>query len=173
MNLRLVGRHVKITPALRRYIADRVLRLDRFGLQGTPVQVLVGVDKLRHTAEALVILRGRRIQARAVTSEMYASVDKLVDKLATQLRKHKERLVARKGRAAVKHGPPAERLARQEVPAFRVTRPTLPRLSVEEARDQLRSRALDFLIYLDATTSKVQLMHRLGSGDIQLVDPQG
>jgi hypothetical protein len=104
---------------------------------------------------------------------MYASVDKLVDKLATQLRKHKERLVAHKGRTAAKDSPPGQRRARQEVVVLQVVRPALPRLTVEEARDQLQSRAQDFLLYVDATTAKVQLIRRMSSGDIQLVDPQG
>lgn len=172
MNLRLVGRHVRITPALRHYIEGRIDRLDRFGFEGATLQVSVGVDKLRHAAEGLVIHRGHRIQAKAVTSEMYASVDKLVDKLAAQLRKHKERLVTHKGRGASRRGPSDERSAGYDVSPLQVVRPVLPRLTVEEARQQVRSGPQTVLLYVDATTAKVQLMQRLGNGDIQLVDPQ-
>jgi hypothetical protein len=43
-----------------------------------------------------VSYRGRRLQAKTSTEEMYASIDEVVDKLGAQLRKLKERKVNHK-----------------------------------------------------------------------------
>ncbi len=53
MHVRITGRHVVITEALRRYIENRMRRLDRYGVELGEVQVVVVVEKYRHIAEAV------------------------------------------------------------------------------------------------------------------------
>jgi putative sigma-54 modulation protein len=96
MKLRITGRHMAITPALREYVESRFDRLDRYGLKVGPLQVVLGVEKLQHKAEAVGAVNGKSLQAKTSTREMYATIDALADRLDTQLRKWKERLVNHK-----------------------------------------------------------------------------
>jgi putative sigma-54 modulation protein len=96
MKLRITGRHLEITPALREYVETRFRRLDRYDLKMEPLQVVLGVEKLRHTAEVVGSVNGRPLQAKISTEEMYASIDELVDRVDAQLRKWKGRLVDHK-----------------------------------------------------------------------------
>jgi putative sigma-54 modulation protein len=50
------------------------------------------VEKLLHHAEATLQLSGKQLHADATAADMYAAIDALVDKLDTQLVKHKEKL---------------------------------------------------------------------------------
>jgi len=89
MNLRMTGRHLKITPALREYVETRFARLDRYGLDLGSLQVVMGVEKLNHTAEVIGTVNGKSLQAKTSTREMYATIDDLVDRVDAQLRKQK------------------------------------------------------------------------------------
>jgi putative sigma-54 modulation protein len=96
MTLKITGRHMDVTPALRSYVETRMSRLDRYGLNVGSLQVILGVEKLQHKAEVTGIVSGKRVQAKITTPEMYATIDALVDRLDAQFRKLKERLVSHK-----------------------------------------------------------------------------
>jgi putative sigma-54 modulation protein len=49
------------------------------------------VEKLRHKAEATLMMRGNKIYADATDSNMYAAIDALSDKLDRRVKKHKEK----------------------------------------------------------------------------------
>ncbi|MBL8053946.1 MAG: ribosome-associated translation inhibitor RaiA [Nitrospira sp.] len=96
MTLKITGRHMDVTPALKSYVETRMSRLDRYGLKVGSLQVILGVEKLQHKAEVTGIVSGKRVQAKITTSEMYATIDALVDRVDAQFRKMKERLVSHK-----------------------------------------------------------------------------
>jgi putative sigma-54 modulation protein len=89
MKLRMTGRHLKITPALREYVETRFARLDRYELKVGSLQIVMGVEKLNHTAEVIGIVNGKALQAKTATREMYTTIDALVDRVDAQLRKQK------------------------------------------------------------------------------------
>jgi putative sigma-54 modulation protein len=96
MKLKITGRHMDITPALKDYVETRFGKLDRYGLKLKSLEVVLGVEKLQHKAEAIGTLNGKLVQAKTSTSEMYATIDALVDRIDVQLRKWKERLASHK-----------------------------------------------------------------------------
>jgi len=85
-----------VTPALRSYVETRFGRLDRYGLKVGSLQIVLGVEKLQHKAEVTGAVSGKRIQAKTSTSEMYATIDALVDRVDAQFRKWKDRLANHK-----------------------------------------------------------------------------
>jgi putative sigma-54 modulation protein len=96
MRLRITGRHMDITPALRDYVETRFGRLDRYGLKVESLQVVLGVEKLQHKAEVIGAVNGKSLQAKTATREMYATIDALVDRVDAQFRKWKDQIVSHK-----------------------------------------------------------------------------
>ena len=93
MQLSITGRHLAVTDALRNYVINKVTRLERHYDHITNVQVVLAVNKVAQTAEAIVHAgHGNEIFADAEASDMYAAIDALSDKLDRQLIKHKEKL---------------------------------------------------------------------------------
>ena len=89
--MKITGRHLVMTPALRHRHRSRFERLIRYEVKLSHLEVILGVSKLQHRAEVVCTIQGRRIQAKGLTQEMYATIDQLVDRLDIQIRKHKER----------------------------------------------------------------------------------
>ena len=92
MQINLSGHHVDITTPLREYVNSKMERLERHFDHVTDIHVVLGVEKLRHQAEATMHISGGTIFADAVEENMYAAIDALVDKLDRQLKKHKEKI---------------------------------------------------------------------------------
>jgi putative sigma-54 modulation protein len=92
MQINLSGHHVDITPSLRDYVTSKLERLKRHFDHVTDIHVVLGVEKLRHKAEATMHISGGDIFADSVEENMYAAIDGLADKLDRQLKKHKEKI---------------------------------------------------------------------------------
>jgi putative sigma-54 modulation protein len=92
MQLNITGHHVEITDSLQNYVESKLERLERHFDHVTNVHVILTVEKLRQKAEATIHLSGADVYADAVNSDMYASIDALVDKLDRQIKKHKEKM---------------------------------------------------------------------------------
>lgn len=93
MQLDLSGHHLEITPALRSYVLKKFDRISRHCEPLIDVHCVLTIEKLRHKAEATLMLRGSKIFAEATEDDMYAAIDALADKLDRRVKKHKEKSV--------------------------------------------------------------------------------
>lgn len=91
MQLNLTGHHCDITPALRTFTTEKFDRLTKCGDSITHVNVVLKVEKLLHSADAILHVPGAEIHASANAKDMYAAIDELIDKLERQVKKHREK----------------------------------------------------------------------------------
>ncbi|MTH45670.1 ribosome hibernation promoting factor [Intestinirhabdus alba] len=92
MQLNITGNNVEITAALRDFLNIKFARLEHYFDRINQVYVVLKVEKLSHIAEATLHVNGGEIHAGAEGQDMYAAIDVLIDKLARQLTKHKDKL---------------------------------------------------------------------------------
>ena len=166
--MKITGRHMDVTPALKRYIRARFERLGRYDASVDRLEVVLSVTKLQHTAEVVCSIKGKRFQAKTSTREMYATIDQLVDRLDGQIRKYKERRVEHKGRKnrAVPLPPPAA-----DHEELKIVRPKIAVLSRNEARNRLEADPGAMVLFTCADSGKLQILRRSESGHVVLIDP--
>ncbi|WP_266171471.1 ribosome hibernation-promoting factor, HPF/YfiA family [Dyella subtropica] len=92
MQFQLSGQQIEITPALRDRVNSQLDRLTRLDERAISLSIVLSVDKLQQRAEGTLNVTGAALHAEALTSDMYASIEMLFDKLVTQLRKHREKI---------------------------------------------------------------------------------
>jgi len=102
MQINISGHHVDVTPAIRNYVETKVDRLERHFDRITKIDVILTVEKQRQKAESTVRISGGEVFADAESDDLYAAIDKLVDKLDRQLIKQKEKIKDRKQRSALR-----------------------------------------------------------------------
>jgi putative sigma-54 modulation protein len=104
MNLHLTGHHVEITASIRDYVSGKLERITHHFDHVIDVNVILTVEKLNQKVEASVHVRGRDIHCESTDADMYAAIDKLIDKLDRTIIKHKEKsLQHRHGGTSLKH----------------------------------------------------------------------
>ncbi len=102
MQISLTGHHLDVTDSLRNYVQSKLDRIERHFDHVTDVHCILSVEKLEHKAEATVNLSGGSVFADSIDQNMYAAIDRLVDKLDRQVIKYKEKLCDHKAREADK-----------------------------------------------------------------------
>ena len=102
MQIDITGHHVDVTPALRAYVTEKMQKLMRHSDQVISIRVILKVEKLQQLAEATVNEGGHTLFASVTATDMYASIDSLVDKLDRQLRRRKDRFT---NRSNIRHEP--------------------------------------------------------------------
>jgi len=92
MQLNITGQSVEITDALRDFLNTKFAKLEQYFERINQVYIVLKVEKVAQIAEATLHVNGGELHASAEGQDMYAAIDGLIDKLARQLTKHKDKL---------------------------------------------------------------------------------
>lgn len=103
MNLNVSGHQLEVTPAIRAYVHSKLERVTRHFDQVIDAQVILSVEKLHQKAEVTLHLRGKDLHCAATEPDLYAAIDRLVDKLDRQVLKHKGKRYAPAHQALKNH----------------------------------------------------------------------
>jgi putative sigma-54 modulation protein len=118
MNITITFRHMDATDAVKAYATEKVGRLQRFLRWPMKGQVTLCCQQERlHTAEVDVHAGHAHFHAHETSEDMYASIDKVIDKMERQIVSAKEAVSSRKKgaeRAAGLQPPEAEPHAGEE-----------------------------------------------------------
>ena len=92
MNLSITGRHLEVTPAIREYVTNKIGRVTRHFDNVIDTQVMLSIERLKHTAEVTMRVRGKDIHCEASDENLYAAIDLLADKIDRQVIKYKTKM---------------------------------------------------------------------------------
>ncbi len=92
MQLNLSGHHLDITSSIRQHTSDKLTKIKHHFDNIMNVNMTLEVQKDLQKAEATIHVSGADLFAKAESNDMYASIDQLVNKLDSQIIKHKEKL---------------------------------------------------------------------------------
>ena len=168
--MKITGRHMDVTPALKRHIRSRFERMGRYDVYLDRLEIVLCVTKLQHTAEVVCSISGKRFQAKTSTREMYATVDQLADRLHAQIRKYKERRMEHKGRKKTQV-PVSEAALLPDQEDLKIVRPKIAVLSRSEARNRLERDPGAMVLFTCADSGKLQILRRSETGHVVLIDP--
>jgi len=102
MKIKISVRHASASSALRDYVIEKTEALERYFDRIVSVDVVLSVEKERQIADFHAHLINRKqINAREESTDMYASIDKAIDRLKRQLVKFKDQLLEVKDRLSI------------------------------------------------------------------------
>jgi putative sigma-54 modulation protein len=194
MRVELTGRHVEISPGLRRLV-DRKLQKVQRKVNDAAVSATVVVTKeaINNVAELTLHARGEQfLHAVAKATSWETAMNDVVAKVLHQVERMKGKWHERKRRGpaarSVKTPRPARRA--QARAARPVTGPPLPAaerpkkrvlramkysvkpMTVDEAAMELEDQEMPFLVFRDARTDAVNVLYRRDDGQIALIEPE-
>ncbi|MBA3957639.1 MAG: ribosome-associated translation inhibitor RaiA [Parachlamydiaceae bacterium] len=91
-NMTVTGRNVSVTDAMKDYAQEKISKIERFTNRIIDVIVTMDVQKLEHRVDILLKLDHIKIKSQACCTDMYASIDKAVHKIETQLLKYRDKI---------------------------------------------------------------------------------
>ena len=180
--VRITGRHVQATEAIKRYAESKIDNLHLDYPRIIEAHVILDVEKYRQSVEIILHCSNHiSIEASAETSDMYASIDGAVDKIAQQMRKYKTKILRnhRPRRHEVQHfeeqvlSVPAdfEHHEESEPSIIQTERYPVKPMFVDEAVLQMEMSKRQFVVFLNAKTEKINILHRRKDGSYGLMEP--
>jgi putative sigma-54 modulation protein len=175
MRLELTGRHVTITPAIRKLVEKRLTPALRvLNDHVVSVQIVLSQEKTRYRAEVTLHARGDRfMHGNGLGRDVAVAFGAAMDKVDTQAQRLKGKWDGRRRRPA-KTGPEAPVSAPTSIePDVRVIRRryAVRQMSVDEAARAVGRSADAFLIFRNAATDAVTVLFRRPDGHLGLIEP--
>src|SRR5437773_6392056 len=97
MRFEYTGRHVELSPSIRKHVEDHFSKLDHIFNNGAArTHVIIEVAKNRHIGEVLVHWRDHTLTAKEINVDMYLSLTRAITKIEKQALKLKEKTIDRK-----------------------------------------------------------------------------
>lgn len=186
MDFQFVGQHMELTDTLKSYAQKRVSKLEKFFPdrpdQEIDAHVKLRVENERQLADIQITGDGEFFEGSASSPDMYASIDRAVDKLGQQLRKYHDKLTNhRKTNNTNVNREIASKVFRMdgenedEEDGPQIVRRrtyTAKPMTVEEAVLQMDSLEYDFFVFTNQVTSDVNVVYRREDGDYGLIEAE-
>ncbi len=177
MQLTVTGRHVEITEPIRTHIEKKLDKVRSYFDDIIDVRVVLSVEKYLKSVEITITGRSNiHFHCQEETDDMYVSIDKAVEKMERQLRKHISKVRKTKRRKGAEPQPAAEASEDEDsdyeesmevAGPYRVSVsdkiPAKP-MSVEEAILQLEVSEDEFMAFINQETDEVNVVHRKKDG---------
>ena len=101
MNISTTARQYDLAPALKDYAEEKVQHLKRYFDHIVTAHLVFSLEKYRHKVEITLHVNGKDFVSEEESDDMYVSVDRSIDKLERQLKRHKDKIKRRKSQQSV------------------------------------------------------------------------
>lgn len=190
----IFGKNVLVTEAMKNYAIEKLSKIERFHTHIMDVHIIMDIQKLEHSVSIILKFEHFTIKVQATSSDMYASIDKAIERLRTQISRWKDRIQEHNKKKIpiidmqvnVIHRP------YNEVEEFNleiehenkkghsfhahkiIGKETLPlkKLTAEEAVMKIELSGDDFLIFKGEEDQKLKVIYRRPDGNYGIVETE-
>ena len=169
------GKNLDITEGLRSAVTDKLGKLERYFTPDTEVHVTLSVEKERQKIEVTIPVKGNIIRSEQSSTDMYVSIDLVEEVIERQLRKYKNKLVAKnqEGNSFSKTlFETEESIEDDEVKIVRTKRFGIKPMYPEDACVQMELLGHNFFVFFNAETEQVNVVYKRKGNTYGLIEPE-
>lgn len=175
MNFIISGKNIEVTSGLKDSIISKLGKLERYFTPDTEIIVTLSVEKDRQKIEVTIPVKGDIIRSEQVSTDMYVSIDLVEEVIERQLRKYKNKLVARHQEGS---GFKQEFFEEDttydsgDIQIVRTKKFGIKPMFPEDACVQMELLGHDFFVFSNAETEEVNVVYRRKDGTFGLIEPE-
>ena len=178
------GKNIDVTEGLKEAIYEKIGKLERYFTPETEVHVTLSVEKERQKIEITIPMKGSYIRSEQVSSDMYVSIDLVEEVIERQLRKYKNKLVARNQGHPTSYAPLGNSFRKEffdseeetteddEVRIVRTKKFGIKPMFPEDACVQMELLGHNFYVFSNAETDEVNVVYKRKNGTYGLIEPE-
>ncbi len=171
MRISISGKNLEISSYMREVAEKKLSKLDRYFPQDTEAQVTLSVEKNRHIVEVTIPHGGRIIRGEEVSTDMYASLDNVLDKLEKQIVHNRTRLEKSLRQGAFADLPFEDEEDDEGPRIVRTKQFSLKPMHEDEAILQMELLGHTFYVFENAETGCVNVLYKRRDGNYGLIEP--
>ena len=178
MNIKIVGKDLKITEAIEGYVKRKLERIEKYFDDEGEVLVTLKTEKNEQIAEMHVTVKSYTYRAVTAHRDMYASIDKDIDILEGQIRKAKTKREKQTKDDSIKQISIQGETSKQtkiENEIIKTLYYDIKPMSPEDAMLKLQEKVENrFLAFVNIETNKVNVIYKLKDNyNYGLIEPEG
>jgi len=177
MNITTTARHYQLTPALKDYAESKVLQLKKYFDNIAMAHIVFELEKYRHAVEVTLHVNGKDFNGREVSEDMYASVDRVVEKLERQIRSYKGKRYNKKTPKLSELEvalPPQDESDEPQPPRENELVPVdpleFPAMSLDDAVEKLKADGKEFALFSNSQTKRLSVLFKREDGTLGLIE---
>ncbi len=181
MRLQVKGRNIDVTDPLFGYAERKLGKLSRHLSDESRCELELAVEHNPsisddQVAEATVWTKGPVLRARESSTDMYASIDLVAEKLERQVKRYRERRTRKQAQHIASHtAPPPEDAAplpdEETAVIVKQKQFNMKPMTPEEAMLQLELIGHDFFVFTNADSEEVNVIYKRRDGNYGLIEP--
>lgn len=174
MKMIISGKNIDVTPGLRSAVEAKLGKLERYFTADTEIYVTLSVEKDRQKIEVTIPMKGNIIRSEQTSSDMYVSIDLVEEVIERQLRKYKEKIVAKQqdGGNFKKEFLEKESEPLDEVRIIRTKRFDMKPMYPEDACIQMELLGHNFFVFCNAENEEVNVVYKRKGNTYGLIEPE-
>ena len=166
MNIKVTGKDLEVTDAIKAYVEKKVERLVKYFDDEFDVVATVKSEKTEKVAEIRVSVKGDLYKAVTAHKDLYASIDKDIDILEGQIRKYKTKKekMLRDASSIAKEEMQTKTIEIEDEVIKELYYSIRP-MGIDDAKLKLKEKPNDkFLAFINIETGKVNVIYKLNDG---------
>jgi putative sigma-54 modulation protein len=191
MKLLIQGNNIAVTESIHDYVEQKLEKaVKHFQNITSKVDVHLSVARnsrieRKHKAEVTVFANGTVIRAQEGSDNLYASIDMVADKIARQLRRYKEKHLAKNAHLQVRpeevvdseelvevNELNSDRLPELPAKVVRSKYFAMPPMTTEEALTQLQLIDHDFYMFHNSESNEINVIYSRNHGGYGVIQPR-
>ena len=183
MNFIISGKNIEVTPGLKETIEQKLGKLERYFTPETEIIVTLSVEKERQKIEVTIPVKGSIIRSEQTSSDMYVSIDLVEEIIERQLRKYKNKLVARSQGHPTSFSTPSnfkkeffeseeDTPEDDEIRIVRTKKFGIKPMYPGDACIQMELLGHSFFVFSNAETDEVNVVYKRKDGSFGLIEPE-
>ena len=176
MNFIISGKNIEVTPGLKDSVISKLGKLERYFTPDTEIIVTLSVEKDRQKIEVTIPVKGDIIRSEQTSTDMYVSIDLVEEVIERQLRKYKNKLIARHQEGSAfkleffEEEPAID--SNDEIQIVRTKKFGIKPMFPEDACVQMELLGHDFFVFSNAETEEVNVVYKRKNGTFGLIEPE-
>nr|WP_178741133.1 ribosome-associated translation inhibitor RaiA [uncultured Mediterraneibacter sp.] len=184
MKFIISGKNIEVTPGLKDAIEQKLGKLERYFTPETEINVTLSVEKGRQKIEVTIPVKGNIIRSEQTSNDMYVSIDLVEEIIERQLRKYKNKLVARNQGHPTSYASSGNSFRKEffdseeetteddEVRIVRTKKFGIKPMFPEDACVQMELLGHNFFVFSNAETDEVNVVYKRKDGSFGLIEPE-
>ena len=176
MEIVIRGDKLAVTDAMKDYIEEKLGKLDKYLEDSDSIRATVVAKVRNHSqmVEVTIPLKSFILRSEEVQDDVYAAIDKAVDKLERQIRKNKTKIMSRQAKAYdfVFAAIPEMDEDEDQEKVIKHKKIEVKPMDEEEAIIQMELLNHQFYMYKDSETNKPAVVYKRKDGGYGVIESE-
>ena len=176
MEIIIHGDKLKITDSMKKYIEEKLEKLNKYleNSENVRASVMVKVKNHEQRVEITIPLKAYILRSEEAKEDFYAAVDKTIDKLERQIRKNKTRIMSKQSKSNRDFDIAAfaEDDSDDEKKILKRKKVEVKPMNEEEAILQMELLGHQFYMYKDRDTDQVAVVYKRMDGNYGIIESE-